>query len=92
MWVIDTTKGTDSDLSGLVEIGDFSYMFDASAFKVPTYSNRSFLNIVAGDFDGDGKESIVVYTRSPTMPEAARFSSGITTVTAFPDAARVTVC
>ena len=62
MWVIDTTKGTDSDRSELVEIGDFSYMFDASAFKVPTYSNRSFLNIVAGDFDGDGKESIVVYT------------------------------
>ena len=62
MWVIDTTKETDSDLSQLVEIGDFSYMFDASAFKVPTYSNRSFLNIVAGDFDGDGKESIVVYT------------------------------
>ena len=62
MWVIDTTKGTDSDCSQLVEIGDFSYMFDASAFKVPTYSNRSFLNIVAGDFDGDGKESIVVYT------------------------------
>ena len=62
MWVIDTTKGTDSDRSQLVEIGDFSYMFDASAFKVPTYSNRSFLNIVAGDFDGDGKESIVVYT------------------------------
>ena len=62
MWVIDTTKGTNSDLSQLVEIGDFSYMFDASAFKVPTYSNRSFLNIVAGDFDGDGKESIVVYT------------------------------
>ena len=61
MWVIDTTKGTDSDCSGLVAIGDFSYMFDASAFKVPTYSNRSFLNIVAGDFDGDGKESIVVY-------------------------------
>ena len=62
MWVIDTTKGKGSDCSGLVEIGDFSYMFDASAFKVPTYSNRSFLNIVAGDFDGDGKESIVVYT------------------------------
>ena len=62
MWVIDTTKGTDSDCSQLVEIGNFSYMFDASAFKVPTYSNRSFLNIVAGDFDGDGKESIVVYT------------------------------
>ena len=62
MWVIDTTKGTGSDRSGLVEIGDFSYMFDESAFKVPTYSNRSFLNIVAGDFDGDVKESIVVYT------------------------------
>ena len=62
MWVIDTTKGTGSDRSGLVEIGDFSYMFDESVFKVPTYSNRSFLNIVAGDFDGDGKESIVVYT------------------------------
>ena len=62
MWVIDTTKGKGSDCSGLVAIGDFSYMFDASAFKVPTYSNRSFLNIVAGDFDGDGKESIVVYT------------------------------
>ena len=62
MWVIDTTKGTDSDCSQLVEIGNFSYMFDESAFKVPTYSNRSFLNIVAGDFNGDGKESIVVYT------------------------------
>ena len=62
MWVIDTTKGTDSDCSRLVAIGDFSYMFDAGTFKVPTYSNRSFLNIVAGDFDGDGKESIVVYT------------------------------
>ena len=66
MWVIDTTKGTDSDCSRLVEIGNFSYMFDASAFKVPTYSNRSFLNIVAGDFDGDGKESIVVYTPKQT--------------------------
>ena len=62
MWVIDTTKGTDSDRSPLVEIGNFSYMFDANAFEVPTYYNRSFLNIVAGDFDGDGKESIVVYT------------------------------
>ena len=66
MWVIDTTKGKGSDCSGLVAIGDFSYMFDASAFKVPTYSNRSFLNIVAGDFDGDGKESIVVYTPKQT--------------------------
>ena len=66
MWVIDTTKEKGSDCSGLVAIGDFSYMFDASAFKVPTYSNRSFLNIVAGDFDGDGKESIVVYTPKQT--------------------------
>ena len=62
MWVIDTTKGTGSDCSQQVEIGDFSYMFDKSDFEVPTYSNRSFFNIVAGDFDGDGKESIVVYT------------------------------
>ena len=62
MWVIDTTKGTDSDRSQLVEIGNFSYMFDESAFNVPTYDNRSFVNIVAGDFNGDGKESIVVYT------------------------------
>ena len=66
MWVIDTTKGTDSDCSQQVEIGDFSYMFDKSDFEVPTYSNRSFLNIVAGDFDGDGKESIVVYTPKQT--------------------------
>ena len=66
MWVIDTTKGTDSDCSPQVEIGDFSYMFDGNDFEVPTYSNRSFLNIVAGDFDGDGKESIVVYTPKQT--------------------------
>ena len=66
MWVIDTTKGTGSDCSQQVEIGDFSYMFDKSDFEVPTYSNRSFLNIVAGDFDGDGKESIVVYTPKQT--------------------------
>ena len=66
MWVIDTTKGTDSDRSQQVEIGDFSYMFDKSDFEVPTYSNRSFFNIVAGDFDGDGKESIVVYTPKQT--------------------------
>ena len=66
MWVIDTTKGTGSDCSQQVEIGDFSYMFDKSDFEVPTYSNRSFFNIVAGDFDGDGKESIVVYTPKQT--------------------------
>ena len=66
MWVIDTTKEKGSDCSGLVAIGDFSYMFDAGTFEVPTYSNRSFLNIVAGDFDGDGKESIVVYTPKQT--------------------------
>ena len=66
MWVIDTTKGTDSDCSQQVEIGDFSYMFDGNDFEVPTYSNRSFFNIVAGDFDGDGKESIVVYTPKQT--------------------------
>ena len=66
MWVIDTTKGTGSDCSPQVEIGDFSYMFDGNDFEVPTYSNRSFFNIVAGDFDGDGKESIVVYTPKQT--------------------------
>ena len=66
MWVIDTTKEKGSDCSGLVAIGDFSYMFDKSDFEVPTYSNRSFFNIVAGDFDGDGKESIVVYTPKQT--------------------------
>ena len=66
MWVIDTTKGTDSDCSRQVEIGDFSYMYDGNDFEVPTYANRSFFNIVAGDFDGDGKESIVVYTPKQT--------------------------
>ena len=66
MWVIDTTKGTGSDCSPQVEIGDFGYMFDGNDFEVPTYSNRSFFNIVAGDFDGDGKESIVVYTPKQT--------------------------
>ena len=62
MWVIDTTKTNGSDCSPRVEIGSFSYMFDGNDFEVPTYANRSFFNIVAGDFDGDGKESIVVYT------------------------------
>ena len=66
MWVIDTTKETGSDCSPRVEIGDFSYMYDGNDFEVPTYANRSFLNIVAGDFDGDGKESIVVYTPKQT--------------------------
>ena len=66
MWVIDTTKGTGSDCSPQVEIGDFGYMFDGNDFEVPTYSNRSFFNIVTGDFDGDGKESIVVYTPKQT--------------------------
>ena len=41
-------------------------MFDGNDFEVPTYANRSFFNIVAGDFDGDGKESIVVYTPKQT--------------------------
>ena len=62
LWVIDTTKSAGSDCSQRVDIGDFSYMYDGNDFEVPTYANRSFLNIVAGDFDGDGKESIVVYT------------------------------
>ena len=62
LWVIDTRRGAGSDRSGPVDIGDFTYMYDGNSFKVPTYANRSFLNIVAGDFDGDGKESIVVYT------------------------------
>ena len=62
LWVIDTRQGAGSDRSGPVDIGDFTYMYDGNSFKVPTYANRSFLNIVAGDFDGDGKESIVVYT------------------------------
>ena len=97
MWVIDTTKGTDSDCSGLVAIGDFSYMFDAGTFKVPTYSNRSFLNIVAGDFDGDGKESIVVYTPEQTLgirQAAVRFRNGTTmaAIRRSPNAARATAC
>ena len=60
LWIIDTTdSGHDY---GRVEIGNFSYMYDGNTFDVPTYQNRSFLNIVAGDFDGDGKESVLVYT------------------------------
>ena len=62
LWVIDTRQGAGSDRSGPVDIGDFTYMYDGNSFKVPTYANRSFLNIVAGDFDGNGKESILVYT------------------------------
>ena len=62
LWVIDTRQKAGSDRSEPVDIGDFTYMYDGNSFKVPTYANRSFLNIVAGDFDGDGKESIVVYT------------------------------
>ena len=62
LWVIDTRQEAGSDRSEPVDIGDFTYMYDGNSFEVPTYANRSFLNIVAGDFDGDGKESIVVYT------------------------------
>ena len=62
LWVIDTRQEAGSDRSGPVDIGDFTYMYDGNSFKVPTYANRSFLNIVAGDFDGNGKESILVYT------------------------------
>ena len=62
LWVIDTRQKAGSDRSEPVDIGDFQYMYDRNSFEVPTYANRSFLNIVAGDFDGDGKESIVVYT------------------------------
>ena len=62
LWVIDTRLEAGSDRSEPVDIGDFQYMYDGNSFEVPTYANRSFLNIVAGDFDGDGKESIVVYT------------------------------
>ena len=66
LWVIDTRQEAGSDRSEPVDIGDFTYMYDGNSFEVPTYANRSFLNIVAGDFDGDGKESIVVYTPKQT--------------------------
>ena len=66
LWVIDTRLEAGSDRSEPVDIGDFQYMYDGNSFEVPTYANRSFLNIVAGDFDGDGKESIVVYTPEQT--------------------------
>ena len=62
LWIIDTTAKDNSTCGGRVEIGSFSYMYDGNDFDVPTYQNRSFLNIVAGDFDGDGKESLLVYT------------------------------
>lgn len=61
LWVIDTRQEAGSDRSGPVDIGDFTYMYDGNSFKVPTYANRSFLNIVAGDFDGDGKGASAVY-------------------------------
>ena len=66
LWVIDTRQEAGSDRSEPVDIGDFQYMYDGNSFEVPTYANRSFFNIVAGDFDGDGKESIVVYTPKQT--------------------------
>ena len=90
LWVIDTRQEAGSDRSGPVDIGDFTYMYDGNSFKVPTYANRSFLNIVAGDFDGDGKESIVVYTPESYNAGGARSNSGTITAEVLPGGARAT--
>ena len=67
LWVIDTriSGKNGGDSSSAVVIGDFSTLFNddnVSKLELDTYRTRSIVDIVAGDFDGDGKETIVVYT------------------------------
>ncbi len=62
LWVVDTTKTGTDGVSSAVKVGNMAHLWDGSTIDVATYQSRSVFDIVAGDFDGDGKENIIIYT------------------------------
>lgn len=54
-WVLDYSTNT---LSNTVELGNMSWIGD----DYDQYSSTSLLEVTAGDFDGDGVDSLMVYT------------------------------
>jgi hypothetical protein len=60
LWVVNSIDGTHSQI---VEVADISYLLqDVAGFKgmFNQYTYKNFFAITAGDYDGDGKDSIVV--------------------------------
>ncbi len=62
LWVVDTRKTGTDGVSTAVKVGNMAHLWDGSTIDVASYQSRSVFDIVAGDFDGDGKENILIYT------------------------------
>ncbi len=50
------------DYCGKKYVGDMSWMFDDGPdLRAYNYETNAYLNIIAGDFDGDGRDTLIIY-------------------------------
>ena len=73
--IYDTRTG---EYKGKQWVGELTWMFDKSGLiRARNYETNTYLSITAGDFDGDGKDTLIVYVpnskRSTTLTQTLEY-------------------
>ena len=74
--IYDTRTG---EYKGKQWVGEMTWMFDKSGLiRALNYETNAYLNITAGDFDGDGKDTLIIYVphtkRTTTLTQTFDYS------------------
>ena len=73
--IYDTRTG---EYKGKQWVGEMTWMFDKSGLiRARNYETNAYLSITAGDFDGDGKDTLIIYVphtkRSTTLTQTLEY-------------------
>ena len=74
LWVYDTINNCVSDI---ITLGNMNFISDAGFNGTDLMTLKNFLALTAGDYDGNGKDTIVVYAATDGTPVLRAFQASM---------------